>query len=114
VSYSGNLVESAPRDLGSLFLSYEAPVLRGGRTAVEWSHTGSYATDPANTHRYGGYELVNLHLSGKVSSRTELFGRVSNLANRGYAELVTYDAFQQDQLTPGAPRSVYLGLRTNW
>jgi outer membrane receptor protein involved in Fe transport len=114
VSYSGNLIEDAPSDLASLLLSYEAPALRGGRVAFEWSHTGGYATDPANTHRYGGYELLSLHLSGHVSPRTELFGRVSNLANRAYAELVTYDVFQKDQLTPGAPRMVYVGLKTNW
>ena len=46
--------------------------------------------------------------------RTELFGRVTNLANSAYAELVTYDAFQKDQITPGAPRSVFVGVKTSW
>jgi iron complex outermembrane receptor protein len=114
VTYSGNLIEDAPSDLASMLLSYQAPALRGGRVALEWSHTGGYATDPANTHRYGGYELLALHLSGQIAPRTELFGRVSNLTNRAYAELVTYDAFQKDQLTPGAPRMVYVGVKTNW
>jgi outer membrane cobalamin receptor len=114
VTYSGNLIEDAPSDLASVLLGYEAPALRGGRVALEWSHIGGYATDPANTHRYAGYELLALHLSGRITPRTELFGRVSNLANRAYAELVTYDAFQKDQLTPGAPRMVYLGVKTNW
>jgi hypothetical protein len=53
-------------------------------------------------------------VSGGITPRTELFGRVSNLANAAYAELVTYDAFQKDQITPGAPRSVYVGLKTSW
>jgi outer membrane receptor protein involved in Fe transport len=114
VSYSGNLIENAPRDLGNVFLSYAPAALRGGRVALEWSHTGAYATDPANTHAYAGYELLNLHLSGAITPRTELFGRVSNLADAAYAELVTYDAFQKDQITPGAPRSVYVGLKTSW
>jgi outer membrane receptor protein involved in Fe transport len=114
VSYSGNLIEDAPRDLASVLVSWQAPVLDGGRIALEWSHTGGYATDPANTHRYGGYELLNLMINARVSARTELFGRVSNLANRTYAELVTYDQFQQTQLTPGGPRSVYLGVKTTW
>lgn len=114
VSYSGNLIENAPRDLGSVFLAWSPTALRGGRLALEWSHTGGYATDPANTHSYAGYELLNLHASGGVSDRTELFARVTNLANSAYAELVTYDAFQKDQITPGAPRSVYVGLKTSW
>jgi len=114
VTYSGNLIEDAPRDLGNVFLSYSPSVLRGGRVALEWSHTGGYATDPANTHTYAGYELLNVQASGGITSRTELFGRVSNIANAAYAELVTYDVFQKDQITPGAPRSVYLGLKTSW
>jgi outer membrane receptor protein involved in Fe transport len=114
VSYAGNLIDAAPTDLGSVLLSYEAPLLRGGRVALEWSHTGGYATDPANTHRYPGYELLHLHLNANLTPRTEVFGRVSNLANRPYAELVTYDPFLRDQLTPGAPRSVYLGAKTSW
>jgi iron complex outermembrane receptor protein len=114
VTYSGNLIEDAPRDLADVMLGWEAPVLRGGRVAIEWSHTGGYETDPANTHRYGGYDLLNLHASAHVGARTELFGRVANLANRTYAELVTYDQFQKTQLTPGAPRSVYVGVKTSW
>jgi outer membrane receptor protein involved in Fe transport len=114
VTYAGNLVENAPRDLGNVFLAWSPSALRGGRIAAEWSHTGGYATDPANSHSYAGYELLNLHASGGVSGRTELFARVANLANSAYAELVTYDAFQKDQITPGAPRSVYVGLKTSW
>jgi outer membrane receptor protein involved in Fe transport len=114
VSYSGNLIEDAPRDLASVLVSWQAPVLNGGRVALEWSHTGGYETDPANTHRYAGYELLNFLFNARVSGRTELFGRVSNLANRTYAELVTYDQFQQTQLTPGGPRAVYLGVKSTW
>jgi outer membrane receptor for ferric coprogen and ferric-rhodotorulic acid len=114
VSYSGNLIDDAPRDLASVLVSWQAPVLNGGRVALEWSHTGGYETDPANTHRYGGYELLNFLFNARVSGRTELFGRVSNLANRTYAELVTYDQFQQTQLTPGGPRAVYLGVKSTW
>jgi outer membrane receptor protein involved in Fe transport len=114
VSYSGNLIENAPRDLGNVFLSWSPSLLKGGRVALEWSHTGGYATDPANTHSYGGYELLHLHASASITSRTELFGRISNLTDRSYAELVTYDPFLRDQFTPGAPRSVYLGAKTAW
>ncbi|HET9012671.1 MAG TPA: TonB-dependent receptor [Gemmatimonadaceae bacterium] len=114
VSYSGNLIENAPRDLGSVFLAWSPTALRGGRLALEWSHTGGYATDPANTHAYAGYELLNMYASGSISARTELFGRVTNLANAAYAELVTYDSFQKDQITPGAPKSLYVGLKTSW
>jgi outer membrane receptor protein involved in Fe transport len=114
VSYSGNRIEQAPRELGSVLLGFTPAALQGGRVAAEWSHTGPYATDAANTRSYAGYDLLNLHASAMVRPRTELFARVSNLTNRKYAELLAYDAFQKDQYTPGAPRAVFAGVRYEW
>jgi outer membrane receptor protein involved in Fe transport len=114
VSYAGNMIEQAPRGLGSVLLGYAPAVLEGGRVAIEWSHTGPYATDAANTHWYPGHDLLNLHVSAMVRPQAELFARVSNLMNRKYAELLAYDAFQKDQYTPGAPRAVYAGVRYGW
>jgi hypothetical protein len=39
---------------------------------------------------------------------------VINVANRRYPELISYDAFQKDQFTPGVPRSVFAGVRYAW
>jgi outer membrane receptor protein involved in Fe transport len=115
VTYSGNQLEAAPRDLGNVLLTYTAPVLRGGRVAVEWSHTGRYAMDPGNTHFYGGYELLNAYLDVDVPRYgVELFARGVNLLGRDYAELASWDAFQRTQLTPGAPRALYAGVKYAW
>ena len=115
VSYSGKYIEQAPRDLASAFLAWSPDVLKGGRLALEWSHTGSYYMDPANAQRYGGYDLWHLHASTQITSRTEVFGRLTNLTNTNFAELVAYDpslpAAVRKQYTPGAPRMVYLGAR---
>ena len=111
VSYGGHAIEQAPRDLGNVLVTYTPRTLRGGRLALEWSKTGRYATDPANTHSYAGYDLVNLHGSAFVRHDVELFARVSNLLDRKYAELLVYDPFQRDQYTPGAPRSLFAGVR---
>jgi outer membrane receptor protein involved in Fe transport len=54
---------------------------------------------------------VNLHTSAFVRHDVELFARVNNLLDRKYAELLAYDQFQRDQYTPGAPRSVFAGIR---
>lgn len=114
VIYSGNIVEQAPRDLADVFLSWSPRFLHDGRLAVEWSHTGRYAEDAANTHFYAGYDLVNLQGSTMVLHRAELFARLVNVTNRHYAELVTYDPFQRDMYTPGAPRSAFAGVRYVW
>jgi outer membrane receptor protein involved in Fe transport len=115
IDYSGNRVETAPKNLANVLVSYSPSVLRGGRVGFEWSHTGSYAMDPANTHEYPGYELLTLHANTTLTHGTELFARVTNLANTNYAELVTFDnALNVLQYNPGNPRSVYAGLRYTW
>jgi outer membrane receptor protein involved in Fe transport len=114
VDYSGNRVEQAPRDLASATVTYSPRVLHGGRLSVEYSHTGRYATDAANTHSYGGYYLVNLNGSYSVTRQTELFAHVTNVMDRTYGELVSYDPFQGSQFNPGSPRSVYLGVHYTW
>lgn len=116
VDYSGNRMESAPRTLGSLLLTYTPPALRGGRATVEWNRTGRYAMDAANTPdmEYGGHELLNVTLNVFPRPAIELFARGVNLLDRRYAELVTYDAFQKEQYTPGSPRGVFVGVKYGW
>jgi outer membrane receptor protein involved in Fe transport len=114
VSYSGNRVEQAPRDLANVFLAYSPPLLKGGRLALEYNHTGRYAEDAANTHFYGGFDIVNLQGSFGLTPSTQLFARVTNLLDRNYAELVSFDAFQGAQYNPGSPRTVYAGARYTW
>jgi iron complex outermembrane receptor protein len=111
VSFAGRAIELAPRDLGNVTLGYAPAWLKGGRAEVEWSHTGAYAMDAANTHTYAGYDLLNVRASAEIAPRAELFARVVNLTNRKYAELLSYDNFLKEQYTPGAPRSVVIGVR---
>ncbi|HVF38393.1 MAG TPA: TonB-dependent receptor, partial [Gemmatimonadaceae bacterium] len=114
VDYSGKRIESAPHTLGNILLTYSPSVLGGGRAAIEWSGIGSYAMNPDNTHFYSGYRIMNLHLNMMPVRNAEIFARVVNLTDRKYAEIVTYDAFQREQFTPGGPRSVFAGLRYSW
>ncbi|MHB1071604.1 MAG: TonB-dependent receptor [Gemmatimonadaceae bacterium] len=118
-SFAGKLMEQAPRDLGSVLLTWSPALLHGGRVAAEWSHTGGYAMDPANTQWYEGHDLLALHANAILGGRTELFARVSNLGNVRYAELASVDPSRRDpaqriQYTPGAPRMVYLGVKRGW
>jgi len=114
VDYSGNRIEAAPRDLGNLLLTWSPGRLGGGRVAVEWSRTGGYAMDPGNVERYGGHELLNAYVNYVPRAGLELFARAVNLLDRDYAELAAWDAFQREQLTPGAPRAVYAGVKYGW
>ena len=111
LSYNGNLIEQAPRDLASALVTYSPRLLNGGRVAFEWSKTGKYAADPGNTFFYDGYQLFSIQANAFVRRDTELFLRLNNLTDERYAELVQYDAFQKDQYTPGSPRALYAGVR---
>ncbi|MEW5927745.1 MAG: TonB-dependent receptor [Gemmatimonadota bacterium] len=111
VSYAGNEIEAAPRGLASARLAYAPAWLAGARVEGEWTRVGSYWMDPENTHRYGGHDLLNLRASLPVARRVELVARVANLTDERYAELASYSAFAREELTPGLPRTVYVGIR---
>jgi outer membrane receptor protein involved in Fe transport len=114
VSFTGKDIEQAPRSLGSLLLTVSPPALGGGRIAAEWTRTGPYAMDPANSHEYAGHTIVSLHANYLVRPEVELFARAINLQDRTYAELASFDAFQKEQFTPGAPRTIFAGLQYRW
>ena len=114
VRYDGNSMEQAPRSLGNVLLTWTPRFMRGGRLAAEWSHTGRYETDPANVAAaYPGHELFGLHANVPVRHNIEVYGRLLNMLDRNYAELLGYDRFQGLQYTPGNPRSLFVGIRIN-
>jgi len=113
-NYAGNTMEQAPHTLANLLLTWHPRALNGGRLAAEWSSTGTYYMDAENTHTYGGFDLWTLHANYMLHGFGEVFARVTNLADKRYAELVSYSAFNKEQFTPGNPRMVYAGLRWAW
>lgn len=113
-SFAGKWIEQAPRTLGNVLLSWSPRVLGGGRLAAEWSHTGSYYTDAANTHSDAGFDLWTLHANVRVRGGGEVFARATNVTDRKYAELASYTAFNGSQYTPGNPRQVFAGMRWTW
>ena len=110
---SGNEMAVAPRESSNLILTLEPDFLSGSFLSLEWIHLGSYWTDPENTSKYDGHELVNLRASVPVTDRITLFSRIINLTDRLYAERVTYNTFRGDEFAPGIPRSGYVGIRFN-
>ena len=114
VRYDGRRMEGAPRDLGSILLTWSPELLGDGRVAAELTRTGSYFMDPENTTRYGGHEVVNIHANGRVHRDVELFARITNLFDTRFAETATFNAFQGAQYQPGRGRALFAGLRLDW
>lgn len=114
--FSGRLMEQAPRTLGNVLLAWSPRRLAGGRLAAELSHLGRYAMDPNNAQFYPGFTTVNLHANAMVTPGVELFVRATNVTNRRFAELASFNPNERlvtDRFTytPGVPRSVFAGLR---
>ncbi|NRB71285.1 MAG: TonB-dependent receptor [Xanthomonadales bacterium] len=105
----GNEVDTAPPWLGGARLHYEPSGPLSGE--LEWVYTGAYYLDPANEHRYGGHDLLNLRVFYHLpASAGTLALRVSNLADALYAERADF-AFGNYRYFPGAERRYFLEWR---
>lgn len=113
VSFAGNRVEAAPRNLASARFRAPLPRVRGYLEA-EWVSMGSFWMDPQNENRYEGHDLWNLRMEVELAEGVSAFGRVLNVADRSYAERASFNAFRGEELSPGKPRAVYVGLRWGW
>jgi molybdate transport repressor ModE-like protein len=104
----GTSMPNAPRTLANLRLGYRW--LAGSRAELEWVHVGAYFTDNANTHSYGGHELFNARLTTQLTDSVALQAKVTNLANRAYADRASVTTTGIDEYFPGAPRSYFAGI----
>jgi iron complex outermembrane recepter protein len=123
VDYSGNQLEQAPRTLGSARLRLPLPALsaalsaadagqaRRGFAELEGVHMGDFWMNPENTEAYEGHTLWNLRIELPLSAHVSLFARAMNLTDRTYAERASFNAFRGAELSPGKPRTFFVGLR---
>ena len=70
-----------------------------------------------NTVRYEGHTLLNVTATHKLQGGFEVWGQVRNLNNERYADSAsssyksgTFSPNSQNTYSPGAPRSVMLGV----
>jgi outer membrane receptor protein involved in Fe transport len=77
---------------------------------VEFARIGSYWEDAANASEYEGHILLNLRFEANLYRGLGIYGRLMNVTNERYAERASYNAFRGEELAPGLPRTVYLGV----
>ena len=111
VDYSGNEIAVAPQLLLNARAKLSPEFLRGGSLAVDYQRVGEYWEDPENTNRYEGHGLVNARVHYPVYRGLDLVVRAANLFDERYAENASFTQFEQERLTPGAPRMIYLGMQ---
>lgn len=111
IDLGGNEMEQAPRHVASTNLAFSPRGENGGTIALETKWIGSYWMDPENTNRYDGHTLLSLRADLPSFRGVTIFGRVANLTDKRYAELATYTAARGEELAPGMPRTLYLGIQ---
>ena len=116
LNYSGFEMPQAPKNVVNAQVAYKpAP---GVRVAVGVVHQGEYWMNNANTVKYPGHTLVNLQGSCQWGKGIETWMQLRNAtgvaysdsASSSYSGTGTYTPNTQNQYSPGAPRSLMVGL----
>jgi len=102
-------IDTAPNTLGTFRLQADIDAFDA---ALEWRHVGKYFTNPANTQRYSGHDIIVLKAGYEISPDLSVFGRVDNLFNTRYADRADF-AFGNERFFPGRPRTLFAGLTLN-
>lgn len=113
--YSGKTMPQAPNHTINAQVGWKFSP--GSRVALGMVKQGGYWMNNLNTVRYDGHTLLNLTASHKLQGGWEVWGQVRNLTDKQYADSAsssyksgTYSANTQNTYSPGAPRSVMVGL----
>jgi len=102
---NGNEVDTAPNTSGSAFLNWR-PTARFN-AELQLQHLGEYFLEPENLREYPGHTLLNLRGSYQIDDHWQASLRVTNLADRDYAERADFTSFTNERYFPGEPRSVF-------
>lgn len=113
VSVDGNMIDTAPRTLGSMQAGWQQSATR---VALEWQHVGRYYLNPEDTFDYEGHNLLHLRVQHRVTDDWLLFARLMNVTDQDYAERADVTAFPvvEPRYFVGLPRSLYMGFEWSY
>ncbi len=110
-NFSGREIEAAPRVLTNTRLTWVPK--KEARMQLEWVRLGRYWLDAANTQKYGGHDLFNLRVNWPIARDIAMNGSLNNLTNKRYADSAQLSS-NQPVLSPGLPRTLYVGMEAKW
>ncbi len=116
----GNEMKMAPDYIANLRLRYLPLFIPGFSSMLEVQSIGQYwmdddnsADENGNDRIYDGYTIYNLKARYQVNSSLSLHARVLNLTDKVYAQEAEY-RYGKSSISPGAPRTAYIGLNYQW
>lgn len=106
VNIKGNDIDTAPKVQVNTRLNYAFS--ESVDAQLEWQFVDSYFTDPENTNRYEGHELLHARISYALNSAITFVARINNVLDTAYAERADFTGFSGPRYYPGRPRNVML------
>ena len=113
--YSGKFMPQAPAHTINAQVGWK--FTPDSRIALGVVKQGRYWMNNLNTVRYEGHTLLNLTASHKLQGGLEVWGQVRNLTDERYADSASssfkggaFNPNTQNTYSPGAPRSVMVGV----
>lgn len=111
--YSGKEMETAPRTIANVRMTYSPGMMNGGNLAAEVVTLGNYWLDAANTQKYAGHDLLNLSANYLFNHDWQVFARLNNVTNKRYADSASLSGVNQ-VFAPGLPRNGMVGIEAKW
>jgi len=113
--YAGKFMPQAPKQ--TIHAQVGWTFTPGSRLSLGVVKQGGYWMNNLNTVRYDGHTLWNMAATHPLNQGLALWGQVRNLTDERYADSAsssfksgTYTPNTQNSYSPGAPRSVMVGL----
>ncbi len=107
----GNWITAVPEYIWKVGLQYDSSFGTGVR--IWYADIGSWYTDAANDHSYGGYQTTDLTLYHHFAEKWTLSLDIKNLFDEKYAEFVGYWS-DSNQYMSSNPTAFYLSLRSEF
>ncbi len=118
--FSGKKMSAAPAYITNMRLRYTPRNIEGFTAMLELQSIGEYWLDNANSQDEQGndriekgYTLANIKFRYHVSKALSFNGRVLNIQNNKYIQESSY-RYGSVKVSPGAPRTAYIGLKYQW
>lgn len=118
--YSGNEMTAAPEYIANVRLRFTPSFLPGFSSMLEMQSIGEYWLDDANSQDADGndriedgYTVVNFKARYQINEKLALHARLLNVADNEYVQEGSY-RYGKTKYSPGAPRTLYVGLNYQW
>lgn len=118
--FSGNEMAAAPDYITNVRLRFSPKALPGLTSMFEMQSIGEYWLDDANSQDDNGndriedgYTIFNVKARYQVNEKLTVHARLLNATDKAYVQEGSY-RYGRVSYSPGAPRTLYVGMNYKW